>query len=285
MGPPDWRPLELDKWTQKFGEALRAWRFCFAIPILLAVSCDKKLLIGECGPAEHPVPDGGDADSGSVKPGVPMPWTSGFETGFCEFARAGGFCLQTGSASYALVTSPVHSGTFAAAFTVVSDENNPGYQSRCVRQGTFPQSAYYGAWFYVRSTTIETGIWDLFYFQGRNSGQNEHGLWNVLLAEDGNGQLQVSVVNLLNNSTPDLTSATPIPIETWFHLEFYYKRASDSTGEVALYQGDQEVLHLTALQTDDTQWGQWYVGSYATGLAPSPTTVFVDDVTIRESRQ
>jgi hypothetical protein len=32
--------------------------------------------------------------------------------------------------------------------------------------------------------------------------------------------------------------------------------------------------------TDPSNWGQWYVGNLATALAPSNSTIYVDDVTI-----
>ena len=32
--------------------------------------------------------------------------------------------------------------------------------------------------------------------------------------------------------------------------------------------------------TDDSRWGQWFVGNYATALSPPSSTVYVDDVTI-----
>jgi hypothetical protein len=39
-------------------------------------------------------------------------------------------------------------------------------------------------------------------------------------------------------------------------------------------------VHLTGLATDNTDWGQWYVGNYATSLVPPSSTLYVDDVTI-----
>jgi hypothetical protein len=68
---------------------------------------------------------------------------------------------------------------------------------------------------------------------------------------------------------------------------FYWKRAKDKSGEVALYQGDERgdvrVVDFTNLVTDDTGTGQgqWYVGNLASALQPPKSTVYVDDVTIR----
>jgi len=51
-----------------------------------------------------------------------------------------------------------------------------------------------------------------------------------------------------------------------------------------VYQDGVVALRLTRLITDDTDWGQWYVGNYARTLVPAKSTVYVDDVTIREER-
>jgi hypothetical protein len=61
------------------------------------------------------------------------------------------------------------------------------------------------------------------------------------------------------------------------------RRAADGTGEFTLYRDGQVVLDLNALSTDDSLWGQWFVGNYATALSPGASTVYVDDVTIDTS--
>jgi hypothetical protein len=76
------------------------------------------------------------------------------------------------------------------------------------------------------------------------------------------------------------STAPPIPIGQWFHLEVYFKRASDATGEITLWQDSAMAVHLTGLVTDPTGWGQWYVGNLADHLVPPASTVYVDDVTI-----
>jgi hypothetical protein len=76
----------------------------------------------------------------------------------------------------------------------------------------------------------------------------------------------------------------PIPIQAWFQLELHLKRAADATGEVALYQDGQLLIDQKGLRTDDTSWGQWYVGNYADALTPPDFTLYVDDVTIRGTR-
>jgi hypothetical protein len=58
------------------------------------------------------------------------------------------------------------------------------------------------------------------------------------------------------------------------------QRAADATGEFTLRVSGQVALDLTGLATDDSQWGQWFVGNYAMALTPPSSTVYVDDVSI-----
>ena len=228
-------------------------------------------------------PDSGGEASAAPDPdaSVGAPWTTGFEDGFCGYASPLGFCFATGGGSYTLVTSPVHSGQHAAAFSVQGLADAGGSQARCVQQGVFPGAAYYGAWYYVPAPAQNSGVWNLFHYQGGVPGQTLHGLWDVSLVNVGDGgPLHVTFFEFLTGSAPNSSAAPPIPIGQWFHLEVYFKRAKDATGELTMWQDGVLAAHLTGLVTDDTDWGQWYVGNLASALVPPGSTIYVDDVTI-----
>jgi len=222
-------------------------------------------------------------DAAMPDPSVPVdvPWTTGFEDGFCAYARPQGFCFASGSGSYAVDTAPVHSGQRAAAFTVGGDAATTGFQARCVRQGVFPNAAYYSAWYYVPMLADNSGTWNLLHFQGGTPGQTLHGLWDVSLVNLSDGSLHVVLFDFLAGSVPDSSAVPPIPIGQWFQIEVYFKRAKDSTGTLSLFQDGSLAATLTDLVTDDSDWGQWYVGNLADSLQPAVSTVYVDDVAIR----
>jgi hypothetical protein len=237
-----------------------------------------------CSGSGAPATDAGDAslnsgpDSGEP---IAVPWHTGFEDGFCDYTAAQGFCFADPAASYTIVTSPVHSGRFAAAFTVTTAVDG-GNQTRCVRQGILPVKAYYGAWYYVPSLRTNTAVWNLFHFLG-STPDTQKGAWDISLINEPSGPLHIVVYDFLSGVVPDAGGVPQIPIGSWFHLEIYIKRAADKTGEVAVYQDGQVALDLKNLATDDSPWGQWYVGNLANALAPPESTVYVDDVTISET--
>lgn len=241
-----------------------------------ASACDPTIVIGARVCSESAAADAAPDPDVSV-----AALTTGFEDGFCDYSLPRGFCIKTGSGSYSQVTSPVHSGKYAAAFSVVGAADAGGAQSRCVEQGVFPDAAYYGAWYNVPAPAQATGPWNLLHFQGAAPGQTMHGLWDVSLVNaSSGGDLHAVLYDFLNGAVSDSSATPSIPIGQWFHLEVYFKRAKDATGEIAMWQDGVMMEHLTGLITDDTDWGQWYVGNLATELVPPASTVYVDDVTI-----
>ena len=211
---------------------------------------------------------------------VEVPWTTGFENDFCDYMETGGFCYADPDASYEIVDAPVHGGRYAAAFSVTTDSSRNGWQTRCARQGVLPVEATYGAWYYIPSLAKTTDNWNLFHFRG-GAPDDWHGLWDVSLNTADDGSLYLELYNFLNDSVRAPDAPPPVPIGSWFHVEFRLLRAKDATGEVALYQDGALLLEVTGIVTDDTDVAQWYVGNLAKALTPQDSTLYVDDVTIR----
>ncbi|HEU5075799.1 MAG TPA: hypothetical protein VFU02_16515, partial [Polyangiaceae bacterium] len=155
----------------------RAFGSRFSIAAALAcASCEPTLVVGTwtCNAdSEGPLPP---ADT-SKREALELPWETGFENGFCDYADTGGLCYANPAASYELVSSPVRSGTRAAAFHVAGDTALDGLQARCARHGVLPEAAYYGAWFYVPTAVTSTNNWNLFHFDG-DGADVHHDLWD-----------------------------------------------------------------------------------------------------------
>ncbi len=249
----------------------------------LASGCEPELVVGTWACPAPDVPPPGDAGAtASLEKIVGVPWTTGFEkTGFCDYGRAGGFCYSSPGASYEIVDAPVHGGSSAAAFSATADPAADGAQARCFREGALPSEALYGAWFYVPSLADDAGNWNLMHFQG-GAPNALHGLWDVSLDVVEDGTLALYVFDFLRGTSRRVPAgvAPAVPIGAWFRVEFRLRRAADSTGEVALYQDGALLLTLTGLATDDTDFGQWYVGNLVNALTPPDSTLYVDDVAI-----
>lgn len=224
-----------------------------------------------------------NGDTGDAGEPFPFPWSTGFESGFCDYLAGSGFCYtsQGDSAHYRIVTSPVHSGKYAAAFTVVGDVSkaDTNTNSRCVRQGILPEQAYYSAWYYVPALANNSGVWNLFHFAGPAPNK---GLWDIsLINHPETGGLQL-VLYQFDPSDAHNLGTHDIPIGSWFHLQMFLKIASDATGEVGVWLDGTNLYQQGSLATDplDSKFAQWYVGNLATDISPMESTLYVDDVSV-----
>jgi len=246
-------------------------------------ACTSKLVIADftCGPPDSSASGAVASDGGKA---FDFPWTYGFENGFCDYDSAG-YCFNRPPATRTIVDWPVHSGKYAAAFTIIGGTN--GNQSRCFREGSLPQEAYYGAWYFVPNVPRTSRNWNLFFFQGGDGPNlNLQGVWDVSLADDGNGGLQLYIFEHTGQDSGirhDVTTVMPIPIGEWFHIQFFMRRAADATGEIDLYQDGTNILQLSNIVTFTTKWGQWYVGNLANALDPAESTVYVDDISVEST--
>lgn len=220
-----------------------------------------------------------------------VPWATDFEHGFCDLYVALGYCYTADIASFEVVDTLGHSGTHSVAFNLQTqpDLDPPkGAQARCVREGVLPVDAYYGAWYFIPEAHSDIDNWNLLHFQGGTPGGNLPNLWDVSIETDEpSGNLRLYALgsarfgNTPNSRLTQDDPATTLPIGRWFHVEFRFRRASDATGRISVFQDEKLILDRENLVTDDTEWGQWYWGSLANKLTPPESTLYVDDISIR----
>jgi len=246
--------------------------------------CEARLGVGAWNCDDAPlvsVPDGGLL-APAKDLSITSEWTTGFDDGFCGYQRARGYCYSAQDASFSVVESPTNTGRFAAAFSITTDPEKKGLQARCVREGQFPNDAYYSAAFYVPSGTISNGNWNLMHFQGGSESQDLHGLWDVSLRTDKTGTLTPELIGYLGDLLV-LAPGVEAPRDAWFSLTVHIQRDAQEQGVVGLYLDGTKIVERTGITTDDSTWGQWYVGNLATDLDPAESTVYVDDVSILQS--
>jgi hypothetical protein len=245
-------------------------------------ACEPDLVVGTrlcfADTASPPVNDDAEPSDTTLR----VPWSTGFENGFCGYRDAGGYCKVNSDATHAVVETPVRGGRLAAAFSVIGTDAQDALQSRCVLQGVLPKTAYYGAWYYFPNSAQNMQDWNLFHFEGYN-GSDHHRLWDVSVASSATGELTLYAWDFLRGQRVDPTTHVALKIGAWVHVEFLLARAADATGRIALYLDGQSLLDVPNLVTDDTERGKWYAGNLADSLTPPDSTLYVDDVTLSAS--
>jgi len=236
------------------------------------VGCQPNLSVGEWTCSE----DGSIQAAPDPTAPVALGWKADFENRFCDYTELGGFCYQDEAASYERVTEPKHLGRYAAAFTLTAEGDA---QTRCVRQGVLPRAAYYGAWYFIPALPTQASNWNLFHFRGGSDLSSTDGFLDVSLV-NSNGSTRLGVYGKDHRPIGDVADSPPVPTQTWFRVQLFLRLGAGTSGEVALYQEGQQVFDLTDLATDNSAFGQWYVGNLGSGLKPPNSTLYVDDVTI-----
>ena len=253
------------------------------LPLLAA--CAPKLNAGEwqC-PADEGSAGGTEKTPVKTDP-VTASWSTSFEDGFCDYANVAGYCY--GDDPYLFVTEPHRpGGKLAAEFKVVGGGWN---QTRCVRQGSFPESAYYGSWYFISQPLQAAKNWNLWHFGGSDDPnlRVQPSLWDVTLFGTPNGEWELGVRDYLGPQGEDTIylghDHKPVPIGSWFHIEAFLKRAADSTGKIALYQDGVLLLEQTNLKSDASKFTEWFVGDWAENATPPDSSLYVDDVSIGRS--
>lgn len=236
----------------------------------------------KCAAAPLFIPPDGSLEPAGRDTVVGLDWQNGFEDGFCGYSEARGFCYSAPDATYRIVDGPVHSGRKAAAFTITTDAGREGEQARCVREGTLPKDAYYGAWFYIPQGTINNDNWNLMHFQSPSGDAPLDGDWDVSVVTTSDGKLAPWLRDYVGGNVIPPSIDVELPVDQWFSLTFRLRRESTATGVAALYLNGVLVVERTDVVTDDdSSWGQWYLGNLATNLSPSDSTIYIDDVSIR----
>lgn len=262
----------------RFGRAALSLGLFAGVVLGVGSGCESDVVAGDWPCASAPLDEAGGAGGEAPATTVPIgvPWSTSFEDAFCGYSAARGFCYGSTGTAYESSRVKAHSGRRAAAFRVSTE--NGEEETRCVREGILPDEAYYGAWFYVPAAIV-TANWNLMHFQGFRNDRL-YGLWDVSLRNTDDGELYLYVYDFIRRRA----HRRPVPVrvmpESWFRVVFYLRRAADATGEIALFQDGQELLRVGGIVTDDSSWGQWYVGSFAGSVTPPDVTVYVDDVTI-----
>lgn len=253
-------------------------RILATLSVLGSWACQPTLDLGERTCAK----DGSPTVIEGREAPVAVPWSTGFENGFCDYTALSGYCYPgpgASRASWELVTDPVWEGKYAAAFTIDTDDR-ADYQARCVRQGVLPTEAYYGARYYLPFAPTNIDNWNLFHFDGGTDLDALAGRLDVSLIETNSG-IQVAVFGPNHSRIGGNTRTAVIQPQRWFRIQLYLKR-SRNAGEIRLYLDGQQIFDASNVSTDDSPLGRWYVGNLAYALTPSDFTVYVDDITLRD---
>ena len=259
-------------------------------------------------------------------------WSTDFESGnlsaWSEGPGFGGQTMGDAAPSYGHVDvtddAAAHSGRHAARLSSIANFQFPGAGVNgvgLVKEGPFPQGAYYSAWYYIPGPGPYNTIsgWNIFELNVPNDVvvPNDGGADGDVIADAqplSDAAPPTHLLDLSLESMPPseklalvlsdarhayLTNAFPatvpaVPIGRWFQLECYYNNTPTSDGELRVWLDGQEVYDIHRPMStnawvafvpcslvDDVVVGD---GGSAGADASPELVIYIDDVAISWSR-
>jgi Polysaccharide lyase len=214
-------------------------------------------------------------------------WWSDHETGGLEdWLRGGtaaGATYATGGGAISVQPGLARSGRYALVSTAgAAGATTAGQVTRLGLR----EDAYYGAWFYLPASATPATYWVFLSFHSDDgSGGGNVALWDLKLASvDAGGTLELQ---LLNHDTGDVAplAHVAVPLGRWFQVQAFLHAAADASGALRVWLDGAPVYDVAGPTTTAAAPAiSWTVGTITDGLAPAPTTLYIDDAFIAKRR-
>jgi len=215
--------------------------------------------------------------------GSNLMWATNHESGELDDWYAdgkGGLLLDKAHSTVEIADGPAHSGRYALELTDLakSDTEGPGIY----RELQSPPDAYYSAWYYLPRLYQTNSQWTIQKFRSRSDTDaisHGHDL-NLRTLPGGQVVLYVFSHDAEYLQAPLADPPAFVPVETWFHLEVFYRPRADETGSILVWLDDRLVYDLDERRTtgsDDVLWNPCNIGE---DIQPAPPVLYLDDAAI-----
>jgi hypothetical protein len=175
-----------------------------------------------------------------------------------------------------------HSGRYSLKMTdlAMSDSDGPGIY----RELQSPPDAYYSAWYYLPQLYQTNSQWTIQKFRSRSDADPSaisHG-HDLNLRTLPGGQVVLYIFSHDPEYLQAPLSDPPafVPVETWFHVEVFYRPRTDETGKILVWLDDRLAYDLEDRRTtgsDDVLWDPCNIGE---DIQPAPPILYLDDAAI-----
>ena len=182
-------------------------------------------------------------------------------------------------------TTVAHTGRYAARLYQPNTARMSDVGVRLFRWCESQQQTalYYSAWYYIPQRVTVNGWWHI--MQWKSNGSH-NAKFVVAVGNRPDGQMYLSLGRGQDSGGGVWSqNIKNVPVGQWFHVEAYYKKAADNTGQVTLWQDGVQLVNVPGVQTANSSDLGWAVISYGTGLNPSNNTMYVDDAVISTTRR
>ncbi|MEM4847073.1 MAG: heparin lyase I family protein, partial [Thermosphaera sp.] len=195
-----------------------------------------------------------------VDNGKTILWSADHETGDLSqwTQNQGEAVFNTGTGQVQVTDAVARSGRYALELKIRKAEGQ-AQAARIFRWHENPKSAYYSAWLFFPRRYEPAEWWNIFQFKSVSSGRSEP-MWSLNVGTLANGDMFIYLWDALRRrsfSTQLPSAPIPIPTKQWTHIEVFYQRATDRTGQIIVWQDGVKLYDIAGVQTALSNEVQW----------------------------
>jgi hypothetical protein len=246
-------------------------RVALVIVLLIAIGIPF-IRMGILSPRIHPLnpppPQGDLLWSADHESGDLSQWTQG------QFGEA---VFNTGTGSVAISRDVAHSGNNSVKLSI-SGANGQTEAARLLRWHDNPIEGYYSVWFDFPQVFRPAEWWNVFQF--KSLGAESAPMWVLNVGNRPDGSMFFYLWDALTGTSYSPLSRVDISPERWTKITAYYRRATDRTGRITIWQDGALLFDVDQVQTaiaDNVHWG---IGNYTDDISPPDATIYADDAEI-----
>lgn len=216
-------------------------------------------------------------------------WRADHETGdLSQWTKdqGGEAVFNTGTGRVKVTDIVARSGRYSLALTV-RDADGKQQAARIFRWYENPKSGYYSAWYYFPQRFEPKLWWNVFQFKTHDRNGVSQPAWSLNVGNLPDGKMTFYLYSSLKRRTynrPLTSTPLPIPVDRWVHVEAFYRRATDGTGRIAIWQGGTKIYDVAGVRTALTEYTDWSLTNYTDRITPSTATLYIDDAAISTRR-
>ncbi|HEX3722609.1 MAG TPA: heparin lyase I family protein [Nitrolancea sp.] len=219
-------------------------------------------------PLNPPPPPGDLLWSADQETGNLSQWTQG------QFGEA---VFNTGSGDIAITSDVAHSGTHALKLSI-SGANGTTQAARLLRWNDNPIEGYYSVWFDFPQVYRPAEWWNVFQF--KSMGAENDPMWVLNIGNRPDGSMFFYLWDALTQTSYSPLNHVDVSPQQWTEVTAYYRRATDRTGRITIWQNGTLIFDVDQVQTAIANNVHWGIGNYTDNISPSDATIYADDAEI-----
>jgi Polysaccharide lyase len=222
------------------------------------------------------------APSNPPPPGGPVVWAADTETGDVSQWTKGQFdeaVFNTGTGSVEASTDVARSGSYSLKMSI-EGASGETQAARILRWHDTPEAGYYSVWFDFPRIYHPAAWWNVLQFKSQSETDNVP-TWVLNVGNRPDGSMYFYLWDGLTNTSYSPLHRVDLPVDSWFQVKVFFRRAIDKTGRITVWQGSVLLFDVDQVQTaiaDNTHFG---IGNYTDDITPPNPVIYADDAVIR----